>query len=156
LAQGGGPAVNWWVIAGGGASSSGGNVTLNDTVGQPIIGPASGSGSVALSAGYWVGCVAAAADVPAVTLARSGADAVLTWPADPNSARYQVFVSTDPYFDLAAVAPVITASTTFTDTGAAASLTNHSYIVRGLNACAVASASSDRKGEFTYGLTPGN
>ncbi|MCP4541679.1 MAG: DUF11 domain-containing protein [Chloroflexi bacterium] len=46
--------VDWWVIAGGGGPSSGGNVTLNATLGQPIVGPSS-NGSVALSAGYWYG-----------------------------------------------------------------------------------------------------
>jgi len=53
LAQGG-AAINWWVFGGGGAPSSGGNVTLNDTLGQPIVGPSSG-GNVSLGAGYWGG-----------------------------------------------------------------------------------------------------
>ncbi len=53
LAQGT-PTINRWVISGGGAPSSGGNVTLNDTLGQPIIGPSS-SGNVWLGAGYWGG-----------------------------------------------------------------------------------------------------
>lgn len=60
LAQGSGPAVDWWVIAGGGASSngSGGDVVLQDTLGQPIVGPSSGDGGqVTLSAGYWAGNV---------------------------------------------------------------------------------------------------
>ena len=51
LAQGG-PTSNRWVISGGGAPSSGGNVALNDTLGEPIIGPSSG-GNVWLGAGYW-------------------------------------------------------------------------------------------------------
>jgi hypothetical protein len=46
--------INRWVISSGGAPSSGGNVTLNDTLGQPIIGPSSG-GNVSLGAGYWGG-----------------------------------------------------------------------------------------------------
>jgi hypothetical protein len=49
-----GPAIGWQVIAGDGAPSSGGNVTINDTLGQPIIGPSSG-GNIALGAGYWYG-----------------------------------------------------------------------------------------------------
>ncbi len=49
-----GPAVDWQVTAGGGAPAAGGNVTLNDTLAQPIIGASSG-GTVGLSAGYWVG-----------------------------------------------------------------------------------------------------
>lgn len=49
-----GPAVDWQVVAGGGAPAAGGNITLNDTLGQPIIGASSG-GNVGLGAGYWVG-----------------------------------------------------------------------------------------------------
>jgi hypothetical protein len=49
-----GPAVDWQVVAGGGMPASGGAVTLNDTLGQPIVGASSG-GDVALGAGYWVG-----------------------------------------------------------------------------------------------------
>jgi hypothetical protein len=52
------PTINWWLIGGGGAPSSGGNVTLNDTLGQPIIGAAaggSGPSAVSLGAGYWYG-----------------------------------------------------------------------------------------------------
>ncbi len=44
--------VNWWVFAGGGAPSTGDTVTLNDTLGQPVIGLAQGD-TVALQAGYW-------------------------------------------------------------------------------------------------------
>ena len=156
-AQGGGPAINWAVIAAGGAASSGEGVSLNDTVGQPVIGPGSG-GNAGLAAGYWVGCAAAAAVAPDVTAARNGDDVVLTWPAVPADAGYQVWVSTDPYFDPdqpGGVTPAITAGTSYIDTGAAASLVNHFYVVRGLNACGAASANSRRTGKFTYGLTPG-
>lgn len=159
LAQSGDPAVEWWVISGGGAPSSGTGVTLNDTVGQPIIGTASGGGDVALSAGYWAACSAAAAVMPVVTVARNGNDVLLTWDANPANAQYQVWVTTNPYFDPdhpGGVTPIVTADTTYIDTGAAASLENHFYVVRGLNACGAASASSDRVGEFTFGLTPGN
>ena len=51
LAQGA-ATINWWAITGGGTPSGGGNVTLNDTLGQPVIGPSS-SGNVSLRAGYW-------------------------------------------------------------------------------------------------------
>jgi hypothetical protein len=154
-----GPAVDWWVISGGGApSSSGGNVTLNDTLGQPVIGP-SGSGSAALNAGYWVGCAAAPAGVPIVSVAREGADVVLSWDANLVNSQYQVWISTDPYFDPehpGGVAPILWPASPYRDTGAAASRVNHFYVVRGLNPCGAASGSSVRKGEFTFGLTPGN
>ena len=93
--------------------------------------------------------------MPAVTVTRDDDDVVLAWDADPASARYQVWVSTDPYFDPDGVAPsVVTPDLGYTDAGAAASLVNHFYVVRGVNACGAASASSERKGEFTFGLTP--
>ena len=48
-------AINRWVIsAGGGSADRAGGVAMNGTLGQPIIGPASG-GSVSLRAGYWHG-----------------------------------------------------------------------------------------------------
>lgn len=159
LANGGSPSVDWWVIAGGGGSSSdGGDVALNDTLGQPVIGASSDGGDVALRVGYWANCVAAPAVAPDVSVTRDGVNVVLTWTADPANAQYQVWVSTDPYFDpddSGGVAPVVMAGTSYTDTGAAASLENHFYVVRGLNACAAASTNSNRTGEFTFGLTPG-
>ena len=54
LAQGGTPAIDWWVVAGGGEPASGGEITLNDTLGQPVVGPSAGE-DVALGAGYWYG-----------------------------------------------------------------------------------------------------
>ena len=156
-ALGGAPAVPWAVIAGGGAPSSGTGVTLNDTLGQPVVGPV-GGGNVSLAAGYWVNCSAAAAVAPAVTAARSSTDVVLTWSANSADAQYQVWISTNPYFDPdqpGGVTPVITAGTTYTDTGAAANQPNHFYVVRGMNACGAASTNSGRTGKVTFGLTPG-
>jgi uncharacterized repeat protein (TIGR01451 family) len=46
------PAIGWWVFGSGGAPSSSGAVTMNDTLGQPVIGRSS-SGDVSLHAGYW-------------------------------------------------------------------------------------------------------
>lgn len=47
-----GAAIDWWVVGGGGGPAADGAVVLNDTLGQPVIGPGSG-GSVSLGAGYW-------------------------------------------------------------------------------------------------------
>jgi hypothetical protein len=58
LAAEGLPTIDWWVFGSGGGPSSGGDVTLNDTIGQPFVGPSSG-GDVSLQAGYWVGGTAA-------------------------------------------------------------------------------------------------
>jgi hypothetical protein len=47
-------AINWQVLAGGGGpvASTAGGVSLNGTLGQPVIGPSAG-GAVTLGAGYW-------------------------------------------------------------------------------------------------------
>ena len=50
-----GSAIERWVIGGGGGEASGaGEVVVNSTLGDPIVGPA-GDGSVSLGAGYWYG-----------------------------------------------------------------------------------------------------
>ena len=47
--------IPWWVIGGGGGpATGGGDVAMNGTLGQTIIGPASGD-SVSLGAGFWYG-----------------------------------------------------------------------------------------------------
>ena len=94
--------------------------------------------------------------MPTVNVVVDGDDVMLAWGADPHSAAYQLWVETAPYFDADAEAPATTTtSTTYPDTGAAASLENHFYVVHGVNACGAASADSIRTGEFTFGLTPG-
>lgn len=169
LAQESDAAVNWWVIGGGGGPSGGTGVmtndtavSFNDTLGQPVIGPSSGGDGVGLSAGYWTGgCAAAAAVMPVVTAAISEidpADVVLTWDAAPANVLYQVWVTTEPYFDPdhpGDWAPEVIPDLTYTDHGASASSGNHYYVVRGLNACGAVSANSARTGEFTIVLMPG-
>jgi uncharacterized repeat protein (TIGR01451 family) len=51
VARAGTPAIEWWVFASAGAPSGGGAVTIDDTLGQAVIGP-SGAGAVSLQAGY--------------------------------------------------------------------------------------------------------
>ena len=46
--------IEWWVFGGGGGQVSGGEVTLNASLGQPIIGISSGD-SISLEAGFWPG-----------------------------------------------------------------------------------------------------
>ncbi len=48
------PGIAWWVTAGGGGPASGANVTINSSLGQPVIGPSS-RGNLVLGAGYWYG-----------------------------------------------------------------------------------------------------
>ena len=43
-----------WVLGGGGSSSSAGDVAMNATLGQPVVGVISG-GNISLQQGYWHG-----------------------------------------------------------------------------------------------------
>jgi hypothetical protein len=47
-------AVDWWVFAGGGDRVERTGITLEDTLGQPLIG-LSENGNVSLGSGYWYG-----------------------------------------------------------------------------------------------------
>jgi hypothetical protein len=47
-----GTALDWWVVAGGGSPSSADSITMNGTLGQPVVGQSSG-GDVSLETGYW-------------------------------------------------------------------------------------------------------
>ena len=46
------PTVDWWVFGGVGARSIGGDIAINDTIGQSMIGSSTG-GDITLEAGYW-------------------------------------------------------------------------------------------------------
>jgi hypothetical protein len=104
-------------------------------------------------------CTTAPAVAPDVTATASGDDVILTWLADEANAQYQVWISTAPDLDPEQpgdITPVFTGELIYVDHGSAASAGNHFYVVRALNACGAASDSSDRTGEFTFGLTPGD
>jgi hypothetical protein len=47
------PGIFRWVLSAGGGPASGGTVTLNASLGQPVVGPSS-AGNIGLNAGYWV------------------------------------------------------------------------------------------------------
>ena len=47
------PTIDWWVFGGGGGTSSNGEITMNATIGQPLVGSSS-DGDVSLHSGYWV------------------------------------------------------------------------------------------------------
>ncbi len=165
------PAVDWWVIAGGGGpSSGGGDISLNDTLGQPVIGSAAGSGDVALVDGYWPGA-GAAAPLGVTDLRGSrisdGSNWLLQldWTAVTQNeygemisdVTYNVYRGVDqPYFN-----PVTAYHTGLngppdTDAGVLGD-TAHSYyyVIRAFKDGA-ASATSNRVGVFNFPLMPGS
>ncbi len=145
------------VVGAGGAHATATGFALDATGGQPAAGLLTGP-NLELQGGFWHGCSAAAPVAPVVRVARSGDDVIVSWDAVSADVQYQVWVSTNPYFDPdspGGVAPIITALTNYPDYGAAASLENHFYVVRGVNACGVVSGNSARRGEFTFELIEG-
>jgi hypothetical protein len=48
------PVIGWWVLSAGGGLSSSSTVSLNATLGQPMVGTSS-NGALMLNAGYWNG-----------------------------------------------------------------------------------------------------
>ena len=47
-------AIDWQVVSGGGQVATANNITLQGSIGQPLIGDAEASGgAVSLAAGYW-------------------------------------------------------------------------------------------------------
>jgi uncharacterized repeat protein (TIGR01451 family) len=87
VAANGTPAIDWWVFGAGGAPSSNGGVTLEDTLGQIVIGPSS-AGDTSLEAGFWGGV----GDLPELTVLKAAA------PGDPRPGRtvaYTITVSND-------------------------------------------------------------
>jgi hypothetical protein len=74
-----GEAISKWVIANGGGSSSGGNITIKDTLGQPIIGPSTGN-STGLYAGFWYAVYhPTAVTVASFTVTPQGNARILHW-----------------------------------------------------------------------------
>jgi hypothetical protein len=163
------PTVDWWVIAGGGAPSSGGggSVSLNDTLGQPVIGSATGSGGVALVDGYWPGA-GQAAPLGVTDLRASRAVTVtvvqLDWTAvtkneygEGITATYNVYRALDqPYFNPVTAHHSGIPGLTDTDSGVIGDTTHSYYYVIRAFKDGAASATSNRVGVFSFPLVPGS
>jgi hypothetical protein len=104
---------------------------------------------------------------PVVIISASVPDAVLTWApvtqdvdgGDIVVVKYQVWRSTQPYFNPAGLplAEVLAPTVTFTDVGALADTsTNYYYVVRAVSEAGLTSADSNRTGEFVFDLVKGS
>lgn len=94
-----------------------------------------------------------------VSIRVSGSNALLTW--DPVSGRsyYQVFGSSQPYFqpgDWSSVSPLASpTATSYTHVNVLSAVDAHFYVVKTVNSVPAASANSNRVGEFTFQLVKG-
>jgi len=59
-------AVDWWVFSGGGAPSSAGNITMNASLGQSVVGTSS-SVNFSIDHGYWMQKGAVKTFLPLIT-----------------------------------------------------------------------------------------
>jgi hypothetical protein len=159
------PAVDWWVIAGGGGPSSNGSLSLNDTLGQPVIGSASG-GNVTLVDGYWPGA-GQAAPLGVTNLRASRADLLLQldWDAVTQNeygetitgVTYDVYRAADqPYFTPVTAHHSGITLLTDTDSGVLGDVAHSYYYVVRAFKDGLASATSNRVGVFSFPLTPGS
>ena len=105
----------------------------------------------------FVRCPAAAAADPTglgITRNVSANGVDLTWTASANAAGYQVWRDAAPYFTPTG-APLDLASTpAYTDPNVIGGAADY-YVVTAANACGQASGISNRVGEFSFALVPG-
>lgn len=101
-----------------------------------------------------------------VAIAKASATTLnLSWPAATGSTQYEVWTAEGaPYFDVsgktcanpAPYACSVTNSLSYSAANLGDPAVNHSYVVRGANACGQASAASNRVGAFEFSLVKGN
>lgn len=71
--------LNWWMFAGSSGPQSGGDVQLNATLGQAVIGSAQG-GTISLSNGYWYpGAGPTAVEISNFEAIWQGENVLVTW-----------------------------------------------------------------------------
>lgn len=163
------PEVPWWIIAGGGgpASDAGAPILLNDTLGQPVIGPASGD-AVGLDAGYWQQLYGpAAVDDLTASVVTAPNRLKLDWTDVTRDSvghtiagvTYNVYRAFDqPYFTPGAACntePLEDPTFTDSDTTVLTTAGRGTYYVVVAFYNGLAAASSDRAGAVVFALAPG-
>jgi len=146
-----------WTVNGGGVSfNNAGGYTLGGTIGQPDAGTPRSNADYTLLGGFWRPACSAAS-VP-VTISRSDNDVILAWTHDTDNQAYYVHRSTAPYFTPSPATRVglVTASPwEYRDLDVLGDVdVNYTYAVR--PACGAAWVDTGHRGEFEFGLTPGN
>ncbi len=164
------PTVDWQVIAGGGAPATGGDVQINDTIGQPVIGIAA-NGATSLTSGYWndalIDAACAAAALPDSSASISGTlDVVLDWLPVDGADSYEVWIGTNvPYFtpgSCGAPDPGLSCNTQpgegYTHNNALGDpAANYFYYVLSVTGCGAVSppTNAEHTGAFNFGLAAG-
>jgi hypothetical protein len=74
-------AINWQTIACGGGTCTGGVYSLSVTIGQPLAGGPITGGNYSLMTGFWSIYAVQTAGAPLLSVTRSNATVVVSWPA---------------------------------------------------------------------------
>ncbi|MBI3852787.1 MAG: hypothetical protein HY298_21240 [Verrucomicrobia bacterium] len=79
--------IDWFKVAGGG-TSTGGVYAVSGTIGQPDVGNALTGGNYSVTGGFWsLIAVVQMPGAPLLTIARSGANVIISWPS-PSTGFY--------------------------------------------------------------------
>jgi hypothetical protein len=74
--------IDWFKVAGGGGTSTGGVYSVSGTIGQPDASGALIGGNYSVTGGFWSLIAAVQTpDAPLLTITRSGANVVVSWPS---------------------------------------------------------------------------
>jgi len=114
--------IDWFTIAGGGGTSTGGVFSVSGTIGQSDAGTMSG-GNFTLQGGFWsVLGVVQTPSAPFLSLSRSGASVVLSWPATSSTFRLLSAPSLNgtPAWAQVGITPVVVSGTNYVTNAVAA------------------------------------
>ncbi len=73
--------IDWHKVSGGGAVSANGQYAINGTIGQHDAGGAMAGGNYSLTGGFWAIYAVQTPGSPTLYIVKSGANAILYWPA---------------------------------------------------------------------------
>lgn len=114
--SGGGFTLDWSTLDGGGGASTGGGFTLAGTIGQPDAGVMTGDG-FAVTGGFWsLFSTHLPTQPPSLSIRRTGANAVLAWPAAVNGYTLEYTTQLGSGFWTTETTPVVNTATEHTVT----------------------------------------
>lgn len=159
--------IDWAVVAGGGGASNTGELTVDDTLGQPVIGFAQ-AGETSLGAGYWYGMIGRPRAVDDLSASMSVSNVRLDWSAvteDVNGQpisglSYNVYRAiNDPSFTPGTAYASGIEDPMYIDSDTSVlhnSDRNAFYFVTAVDSFATETDDSNRAGAFSFWLVPGS
>ena len=88
--------IGWYKIAGGGGISTNGQYSITGTIGQPDAGPAMTGGGYSVTGGFWSLIAVQMPGAPLLSIAASGNQVIVSWPASSSGYTLQTNSSLNP------------------------------------------------------------